>query len=94
MLFIMNTKIIIHISGASGAGKNFLGGRIKEKLKNNCIVKNLDDLRDEFINTFYDNKKQLYIDDYEYQQYINDYISKQKKSIVFVVILYNLHNTE
>jgi hypothetical protein len=31
----MNTKIIIHISGASETGKHFLGNRIKEKLKNN-----------------------------------------------------------
>jgi adenylate kinase family enzyme len=100
----MNTKIIIHISGASGSGKTFLGNRIKEKLKNNCIVKDLDDLRDEFINKFYGNKKWTYIDDYEYQQYINDYINKQKKPIVFVglndntiygknkKLYYNLHS--
>ena len=65
----MNTKIIIHISGASGSGKTFLGNRIKEKLKNNCIIKDLDHLRDEFINKFYGNKKWTYIDEYEYQQY-------------------------
>jgi hypothetical protein len=100
----MNTKIIIHISGASGSGKTFLGGRIKEKLKNNCIVKDLDDLRDEFINKFYGCKKWTYIDYYEYQSYINDYINKQKKPIVFVglndntiygknkKLYYNLHS--
>lgn len=100
----MNTKIIIHISGASGSGKTFLGDRIKEKLKNNCIIKDLDDLRDEFINKFYGNKKWTYIDEYEYQRYINDYINKQKKPIVFVglndntiygknkKLYYNLHS--
>lgn len=100
----MNTKIIIHISGASGSGKTFLGNRIKEKLKNNCIIKDLDDLRDEFINKFYGCKKWTYIDDYEYQSYINDYINKQKKPIVFVglndntiygknkKLYYNLHS--
>ena len=100
----MNTKIIIHISGASGSGKTFLGNIIKEKLKNNCIVKDLDDLRDEFINKFYGNKKWTYIDENEYQQYINDYINKQKKPIVFVglndntiygknkKLYYNLHS--
>ena len=100
----MNTKIIIHISGASGSGKTFLGNIIKEKLKNNCIIKDLDDLRDEFINKFYGNKKWTYIDENEYQQYINDYINKQKKPIVFVglndntiygknkKLYYNLHS--
>ena len=50
-------KIIIHISGASGSGKTFLGKQLKDKFKNKIIVKDLDDLRDEFIVNFYGSQK-------------------------------------
>ncbi len=80
----MDTKIIVHISGASGSGKTFLGNRLKENINNNYIIKDLDELRDEFINKFYGNKKWTYINEKEYQQYINNFINKQNKSIVFV----------
>ena len=47
-------------------------------------IKDLDDLRDEFIKEFYGNKKWTYIDENEYQSYIDSYINKQKKPIIFV----------
>lgn len=77
-------KIIIHISGASGSGKTTLGNKLKEHFKNKIVVKDLDDLRDEFIKKFYGNKKWTYINENKYQSYINDYINKQKKPIIFV----------
>ena len=77
-------NLIIHISGASGSGKTTLGNKLKEHFKSKIVVKDLDDLRDEFIKKFYDNKKWTYIDENEYQSYINDYINKQKKPIIFV----------
>ena len=76
--------IIIHISGASGSGKTTLGNKLKEQFKNKIVVKDLDDLRDEFIKEFYGNKKWTYIDENEYQSYINNYINRQKKPIIFV----------
>ena len=77
-------KIIIHISGASGSGKTTLGLKLKEKFKGKIIVKDLDDLRDEFIKYFYGNKKWTFIDEKEYQKYIDKYIKRQKKTIIFV----------
>ena len=77
-------KIIIHISGASGSGKTKLGNELKNQLKNKAIVKDLDDLRDKFIKKFYDSKKWTYINENEYQKYINIFISKQNKPIIFV----------
>ena len=76
--------LIIHISGASGSGKTTLGNKLKKKFKNKIIVKDLDILRDEFIKKFYGNKKWTYIDENEYQLYIDSYVNKQKKPIIFV----------
>ena len=78
------SKIIVHISGASGSGKTFLGNRLKEQYRNKIIVQDLDDLRDKFIKNFYGTKKWTYINEQEYQNYINAFIDKQNKPIVFV----------
>jgi adenylate kinase family enzyme len=78
------SKIIVHISGASGSGKTFLGDKLKKVLKNKVIVKDSDELRNEFIHTFYGDKSWLYIDEKAYQNYINAFIKNQKKSIIFV----------
>lgn len=80
----MDANIIIHISGASGSGKTTLGNKLKEKFKNKIVVKDLDNLRDEFIKFFYKNKKWTYIDEDEYQKYINKYVAKQTKPLIFV----------
>jgi hypothetical protein len=44
----------------------------------------LDYLCDEFIKLFYGTKRWTYIDEIEYQNYINKFIKKQNKPIVFV----------
>ena len=77
--------LIIHISGASGSGKTTLGNKIKEQFKSKIIVKDLDILRDEFIKEFYGNKKWTYIDENEYQLYIDSYINKQKNQLFLLV---------
>lgn len=76
--------MIIHISGPSGSGKTFLGNKLKEKFGNKVVVKDLDDFIDEFIRDFYGNKKWTFIDEKEYQNYIDNFINKQKKTIIFV----------
>ena len=78
------SKKIIHISGASGSGKTFLGNQLKEQFGKKIIVKDLDELVDKFIKDFYGNKKWTYIDENEYQKYIDTFIDKQKKPIIFV----------
>jgi hypothetical protein len=78
------SKNIIHISGASGSGKTFLGNQLKELFGKKIIVKDLDDLRDEFIKIFYGDKKWTYINEKEYQNFIDTFIDKQKKPLVFV----------
>ena len=97
--------MIIHISGPSGAGKTVLGNKLKRKFGNKIVVKDLDDLRDEFIKKFYGNKKWKYINVQQYQKYIDNYIKKNKnKPIIFVglndntiygknkELYYNLHS--
>jgi len=77
--------MIIHISGPSGSGKTTLGNKLKKKFGNKIIVKDLDILRDEFIKSYYGEKRWTFINVREYQKYINDYIKKHsKKSLIFV----------
>ena len=77
------SNLIIHISGPSGAGKTTLGNKL-EKYSNKIIVKDIDDLRVEFIKEHYGDKKWDVIDKDAYQQYIDDYIDKQDKPLIFV----------
>ena len=77
--------MIIHISGPSGSGKTYMGNKLKKNFKNKIVVKDLDELRDEFIKSYYGEKKWTYINVSKYQKYINDYITKHnKKPIIFV----------
>jgi adenylate kinase family enzyme len=82
--------LIIHISGASGSGKTTLGNKLKEHFKNKIIVKDLDDLRNEHVRKTYDTSKGWSIDEEKYQKFIDDFINKQKKPIIFVGLNDNL----
>ena len=77
-------NLVIHISGASGSGKTTIGKKLKTKFKGKIIVKDLDDLRDKFIEEFYGNKKWTFINEEEYQLYIDNFVFRQKKPIIFV----------
>ena len=95
-------KIIIHICGASGSGKTFLGNQLKEKFGKKIVVKDLDELRDEHIKKTYDTSKGWSINEVKYQKFIDDFITKQNKPIIFVGlndnhlgtknIYYNVHS--
>ncbi len=104
-------NLIIHICGQSGSGKTTLGNKLKEKFGNNIIVKDLDELLDEyFVDHFGENSLHNLgdVDEKLYQKYIDDYINKQQKPIIFVglndnfvdfypkrkKIYYNIHTTD
>jgi adenylate kinase family enzyme len=97
-----NKNLIIHICGASGSGKTTLGNKLKEQFKNKIVVKDLDDLRDEHISKTYDINKNWTLDEIKYQKYIDEYINKQTKPLIFVglndnprglkKIYYNVHS--
>ena len=83
---------IIHISGASGSGKSFLGDQLKAKFGNKIVVKDIDALRMDFIKKHY---RDLcgdppcfnfgVIDKAGYQVYIDDFVKKHtSKPLVFV----------
>lgn len=80
-------NLIIHISGSNGSGKTTLGNKLKEKFGNKITVKDLDELLDEYFvhhfgeNSIYDLR---IVNEKTYQKYIDDYINKQEKPIIFV----------
>lgn len=79
-------KFIIHISGPSGAGKTTLGNKLKKKFGDKIVVQDIDDLHEKFI-TQYGKKSGEHTVDFDtklYQEYIDAFIVKQKKPIIFV----------
>ena len=81
-------NIIIHISGASGSGKSYLGKRVLGLYGNKIIVKDIDELRFDFLEYYGETKKDV-TEDVAYQEYINSYIDnieKQNVPIIFVGI--------
>jgi len=76
--------IIIHISGSSGSGKTTLGNKLKEKFGDRIIVKDIDDLRWEFIKNEYGEEKIENFNNIAYQKWIDNFIMEQNKPIVFV----------
>jgi adenylate kinase family enzyme len=79
------SNIIIHISGVSGAGKTTLGNKLTEQFKNKIVVKDIDDLRRDFIKKYYGDKQFDIIDKVEYQKYIDNFVKKRSsKPLIFV----------
>jgi hypothetical protein len=95
--------MIIHISGVSGSGKTTLGNKLKEKFGNKIVVMDIDDLRHKFIKDIYGDRKWTIINKEAYQSYIDIYVSKIKKPLIFVGLnnmpwwhkdhYYNMHTT-
>lgn len=79
-----NKNIIIHVSGASGSGKTTIGNKLKKEFGDKIIVKDMDDLRSEFMISYYGEKEWTIIDKEEYQKYINKFIKNKDKPIIFV----------
>jgi hypothetical protein len=82
--FNKNPDLVIHICGASGSGKTTLGDKLKKEFGDKIIVKDLDNLRNEFINETYDTSKSWGFEDIKYQKYINNFIKNQKKPLILV----------
>lgn len=77
-------KIIIHVSGPSGSGKSTLGNKLKEKFGRKIVVKDMDDLRNEFIVKKYPNKRIESFDSEGYQKYIDKYLTQRTKPVILV----------
>jgi hypothetical protein len=96
---------VIHIVGASGSGKTTLGNRLKTSFGDRIVVKDLDDLRAEFIADMYDGGPVRKFDREAYQDYIDTFVQSNKfKPLVFVGLnempwwhpdhFYDLHATD
>lgn len=76
----MEKNIVIHISGPSGSGKTTLGNKLIKKYGKRVTVKDIDDLRQEFIKSYYGEKKWTIINKTAYQSYINKFIAAHSKT--------------
>lgn len=83
---IESYKIMLNqFCGPSGSGKTTLGNKLKEQFKSKIIVKDLDDLRDEFIGNHYSEKfSWKKFDSNAYQVFLDKYILSQKKPLILV----------
>ena len=87
---LLMDKIVIHISGPSGAGKTTLGNKLQKKFGNKIVVVDIDDLRTEFVKDRYGGYQNVYgvknfvWDKEAYQQWIDNYVKSISKPLVFV----------
>lgn len=77
-------KLVIHISGPIGSGKSTLGNRLQEKFGNKIVVKDIDDLQREFEKNEYGFNEIKKFDAEKYQKWIDDFVNKQNKPLIFV----------
>ena len=83
----MADRVVVHISGASGSGKTTLGNKLKSRFGDKIIVKDLDELLDDyFANAFGKNSNHNLgdVDEKLYQSYIDEFVQNHAKPIVFV----------
>ena len=81
--------VIIHISGASGSGKSYLGKKLLDLFDDRIIIKCIDDLRVDFMKQHYGDSERYIIDKDAYQEFINRYVEQEKKKdkpLIFVGI--------
>ena len=81
--------MIIHITGSVGSGKTTLGNKLIKYFNDKIIVKDIDELRDEFIKKIYglNSNNIIKFDKKLYQEYIDNYINKNikfNKPLIFV----------
>jgi adenylate kinase family enzyme len=99
---LVGKNLVIHISGPSGSGKTTMGKKLEKRFGNNILIKDIDDLRAEFIKEYYGKKEWSVIDKDAYQKFIDAFVKKQKKPIIFVGlnnmpwwhkdVYYNMHS--
>lgn len=84
---IHKPQIIIHISGASGSGKTTLGNKLKETFGSKIIVKDLDDLFNEYVTkNKIENLKII-----TYEKYLSDYIKHQNSNKILILVGLNIN---
>jgi hypothetical protein len=97
-----NSHLVIHVSGAPGSGKTTLGRKFKQKFGNRITVKDIDDLRQQFMESFYHGKSFTTFNNDAYQRYIDGFVKANKsKPVIFVGlnkmpfssgdVLFNMH---
>ncbi len=83
-------NIVIHICGPSGSDKTTLGKKLKEKFGDKIVVVDIDDLRHDFVVQEYGEDVDFNFDKEDdwhedtYQNYIDGFVKKQEKPLVFV----------
>ena len=96
--------VVVHVSGPSGVGKTTLGRHLKSEFGDQIVVKDLDDLRAEFIAARYHGEPFSVFDKESFQAYVDNFVtSRQFRPLVLVGLnemprhqrgqVYNVHAT-
>ena len=80
-------RIIIHISGASGAGKTTLGNKLIDNFGSKIIVKDLDDLFNAYVQKHKLDKIQII----KYEKYLSNYIRRQNPNKILILVGLNIN---
>lgn len=78
-----NQNLVIHISGPLDSGTTTLGNKLRKKYGNQVVVQDIDDFKQDYI-TFKCTGNPDNWDDSAFQTYIDQYVAKNKKPLVFV----------
>lgn len=81
-------RIVVHVAGASGAGKTILGKRLKRRFGAKIVVKDIDDLQAEYIAKKYNTERWTWndFDANGFQAFLDQYIAKITKSKPLVLV--------
>jgi adenylate kinase family enzyme len=78
-------QLVIHISGPSGSGKTILGNKLQKHFGQKIIIREFNDIRDEYVKKHIDTSKKWAIDYNKMQLYLDEYIKQNNNKPLIII---------